>query len=241
MKPRLLPPTYNVSATCPTCRTITSFEQKQVVAVNKIHRNNDQQFNRIVYVLSQCACGRGGFASVSDNGAPVGAFLYDFYPFSIDSANIPAGVPADIQTEFREAEKCQGLGMNRAASALFRSVLEKTLKANGYTKGNDPSLRDLQKRIDAAAADGVITQARQRKAHDDIRALGNDVLHDDWRVVADDEVEDAHRYMQRILEDLYDDRPTVETILIAKGRLTPPTQAGTTPAVATPVAGTPAT
>jgi hypothetical protein len=148
--------------------------------------------------------------------------LDDFYPFSIDSLSLPAGVPADIQAEFREAEKCQALGMNRAASALFRSVLEKTLKANGYTKGTDPTLRDLQKRIDAAAADGVITQARQKKAHDDIRALGNDVLHDDWRIVADDEVEGSHRYNQRILEDLYDDRPTVESILIAQKRLTPP-------------------
>ena len=94
----------------------------------------------------------------------------------------------------------------------------------------------MQKRIDAAAADGVITQARQKKAHDDIRALGNDVLHDDWRAVTDDEVEDAHRYMQRILEDLYDDRATVEAILIANGRLTapvPPT-AGPTATTTTP-------
>jgi hypothetical protein len=88
----------------------------------------------------------------------------------------------------------------RAASALFRSVLEKTLKTNGYTKGNDTSLKDLQKRIDAAATDGVITDARRKKAHEDIRALGNDVLHDDWREVTDAEVEDAHRYTQRILK-----------------------------------------
>jgi hypothetical protein len=176
-----------------------------------------------MYVLSQCAgCGLGGFASISDVGNSHETYLNDFYPVSIDSAQLPTGVPADIQSEFREAEKCQALSMNRAASALYRSALEKTLKANGYTKGTDPSLRDLQKRIDAAAADGVITQARQRKAHDDIRALGNDVLHDDWRVVADDEVEDSHRYTQRILEDLYDDRPTVEAILIVKGRLTAP-------------------
>jgi hypothetical protein len=120
--------------------------------------------------------------------------------------------------------------MTRAASALFRSVLEKTLKANGYTKGTDPSLRDLQKRIDAAAADGVITQARQKKAHDDIRALGNDVLHDDWRIVTDDEVEDSHRYTHRILEDLYDDRPTVLAILIAKNRMPAPAPAPATPA-----------
>jgi hypothetical protein len=114
------------------------------------------------------------------------------------------------------------MGLHRAASALFRSVLEKTLKANGYTKGNDPALRDLQRRIDAAAADGVITAARQRRAHNEIRSLGNDVLHDDWREVEAGEVEDAHRYMQCILEDLYDDRSAVEAVLIAKERLPPP-------------------
>jgi hypothetical protein len=158
-------------------------------------------------------------------------FLNDFYPFSIDSATLPTSVPTDVQAEFREAEKCQAIGMNRAASALYRSALEKTLKANGYTKGTDPSLKDLQKRIDAAAADGVITQARQKKAHDDIRALGNDVLHEDWRVVADDEVEDSHRCTQRIIEDLYDDRPTVEAILIGKNRLPAPAPPPATPAV----------
>ena len=223
MKPRILQPTNNVSANCPTCKTVTSFELKQCVVRAISHWSDGRLFNRILYVLSQCAaCGLGGFASISDNGNANDSHLDDFYPFSIDSSSLPPGVPVDIQAEFREAEKCQALGMNRAASALFRSVLEKTLKANGYTKGTDPTLRDLQKRIDAAAADGVITQARQKKAHDDIRALGNDVLHEDWRIVADDEVEDSHRYTQRILEDLYDDRPTVESILIAQKKLTPP-------------------
>jgi|SRR5580658_983712 hypothetical protein len=84
---------------------------------------------------------------------------------------------------------------------------------------NDPSLTDLQKRIDAAAADGAITDARRVRAHDEIRALGNDVLHDDWRLVTDEEVDAAHRYMQRILEDCYDDRATVEKILKAKKRI----------------------
>ena len=135
---------------------------------------------------------------------------------------VPAAVPAEIQAEFREAELCAAFKANRAASALYRSVLEKVLKANGYTKGNDPSLRDLQKRIDAAAADGVITDARRKRAHEDIRSLGNDVLHDDWREVTDDEVGNAHRYTQRILEDLYDDRGTVEAILIAKNKLPAP-------------------
>jgi hypothetical protein len=223
MKPRILQQTNNISANCPECKTVTSFEHKQSVFFNNPHRcANGKQYVRVMYVLSQCAaCGLGGFASISDNGNALDSFLDDFYPFSIDALSIPAGVPADLQTDFREAERCQALCMNRAASALFRSVLEKTLKANGYTKGNDPALRDLQKRIDAAAADGVITEARRKKAHDDIRALGNDVLHDDWRIVSDDEVEDAHRYMQRILEDLYDDRTTVEAILSGNGRLQP--------------------
>jgi len=78
--------------------------------------------------------------------------------------------------------------------------LEKTLKTNGYVKGNDPALKDLQERIDAAAADGAITDARRKRAHDEIRSLGNDVLHDDWRVVDDSEVEESHRYMQRSLK-----------------------------------------
>lgn len=146
---------------------------------------------------------------------------------SIATAPLPGAVPDDIPNEFREAERCAAFGAIRAASALFRSVLEKTLNANGYTRGNDPSLRDLQKRIDAAAVDGVITDARRKKADDDIRALGNDVLHDDWRVVTPEEVEDSHRYTQRILEDLYDDRPTVEAVLIAKNKLPAPSPPAT--------------
>ena len=158
-------------------------------------------------------------ATVPDNNNAQSAVLESFFPISTEPATLPTGVPTEVQTEFREAELCAANGANRAASALFRSVLEKTLKLNGYVKGNDPTLTDLQKRIDAAAADGAITDARRRRAHDEIRSLGNDVLHDDWRVVLPEEVEDAHRYMQRILEDFYDDRATVEKILKAKKRI----------------------
>jgi hypothetical protein len=139
---------------------------------------------------------------VPDNGNRNAAVLEAFYPTCPSALHLPAAVPADIQAEFREAELCAAFKANRAASALFRSVLEKALKANGYTKGNDPSLRDLQKRIDGAAADDVVTDARRKRAHDEIRSLGNDVLHDDWREVTDDEVDSSHRYTQRILEDL---------------------------------------
>jgi hypothetical protein len=218
--PQLDPKNYSVSANCPTCKALTSFDQKQVVIVNGAYTYKGRNFTRVLYILSQCArCGRGGFAVVPDSGNRPTAALENFFPFSPDALLLPVSIPQDIQTEFREAELCSALRANRAASALFRSVLEKTLKANGYTKGNDRSLTDLQKRIDAAAADGVITDARRKRAHEDIRALGNDVLHDDWREVNDDEVENSHRYTQRILEDLYDDRATVEAILKTKNRI----------------------
>lgn len=227
MKARLVPGSYTVSAKCPQCQAVTSFESKTAIPAPGQITIDNVPYRRRQFCLNQCAgCQRGGLAEIFDNGNSGQAYLNSFYPFSIDLVTLPAAVPNDIEAEFREAEKAQGMGLNRAASALYRSVLEKTLKANGYTKGNDPSLRDLQKRIDAAASDGVITQARQKKAHDDIRSLGNDVLHDDWRPVVDDEVEDSHRYTQRILEDLYDDRPTVEAVLISKNRL---------PALVTPV------
>jgi hypothetical protein len=56
------------------------------------------------------------------------------------------------------------------------------------------------------------------RAHEDIRVLGNDVLHDQWREINSSEFEISHRYTQRILEDLYDDRPSVLKLLASKGR-----------------------
>jgi hypothetical protein len=223
MNPQLSKTNYSVSAHCPVCEAVTSFDQQSVLTVDGHYLHKGKTYSRILYVFTRCArCGRGGLATVPDNGSLQTAVLESFFPFSIDAAPLPRAVPPDIQAEFREAERCASLGANRAASALFRSVLEKTLKANGYIKSNDPSLRDLQKRIDAAAADGVITDARRKRAHDDVRSLGNDVLHDDWREITNEEVEDSHRYTQRILEDLYDDRATVEAVLVAKKRLAAP-------------------
>ena len=123
--------------------------------------------------------------------------------------SLPDDVPEGIQNEFREAEFCLEQGCYRASSAMFRSVLDKTLRANGYkTKG-----ANLQSQIDEAAKDGVITEARKRRAHEDIRVLGNDVLHDEWCEIPEADVEPAHRYSQRILEDLYDDRESVIKLL----------------------------
>jgi hypothetical protein len=139
--------------------------------------------------------------------------LESFFPRSLSSSPIPNGVPEGIIKEYREAELCASVEAYRAASALVRSALEKTLKENGYTTGS------LQKKIDDAADDGVITAARKQKAHEDIRVLGNEVVHDEWREISQAEVESALHYAQRIFEDLYDDRGTVLKILKNKGRL----------------------
>jgi hypothetical protein len=222
MKPQLRQNTYDVSAYCPDCEVVTHFSVHSSIPVNGNHAYNGKNYARVMYNFCMCArCNRGALAVVPDAGDAATGVLENFFPLSVDAAHLPNGVPPEITAEFREAEKSPASGLNRAASALFRSVLEKALKVNGYVKGNDPSLTDLRKRIDAAAADGVITEARRNRAHDEIRSLGNDVLHDDWRVVDDAEVEVSHRYMQRILEDLYDDRTTVEKILKAKGKLPP--------------------
>jgi hypothetical protein len=211
----------NVRAHCPNCGgAVTTFEIRDsqrefgTVIVNENHQFGGRSFTRILYVLMRCAsCHRGGLAKVHDVGNVAQGTLEEFFPVSIENAKIPANVPAGIAAEYREAELCAAFGAWRAASALLRSALEKTLKSNGYVKGS------LEAKIDEAAGDGVITEARRKRAHDDIRVLGNDVLHDEWREVKDEEVIAAHQYSQRILEDFYDDRGSVEAILVAKGRL----------------------
>lgn len=46
-----------------------------------------------------------------------------------------------------------------------------------------------------------------------MKSLGDEVLHHAWRAVGETEAEEAHHYVQRILEDLYDDRETVLEVL----------------------------
>ena len=48
-----------------------------------------------VFVLLRCAgCGRGGLATIIDDGAQIGGDLIDFYPFQVEIAKVPPGVPA---------------------------------------------------------------------------------------------------------------------------------------------------
>ena len=219
----------NVRAHCPDCRgAVTTFESQSSnrdygsVSLDASHVYQNTRYRYVLYILLKCAgCGRGGLATVHHNGASAAGVLGDFHPTSVEFAPLPAKVPPDITREFREAELCFAHQAFRAASALFRSTLEKVLKANGYQKGV------LAAKIDEAADDGVITAARRQLVHENVRVLGNDVLHDDWRELAHEEVEESHRYCQRILEDLYDDRATVERVLVSKKRLVVNAAAGT--------------
>lgn len=211
----------NVRARCPDCSgAVTTFETRKMGnghdAVLVLHRQlkvGGKWYPQTIYRALRCAgCGRGGMVVYASSGNREVA-LVDFYPRTLDSLSIPKDVPADLKAEFREAETVASVRAWRAASAMLRSTLEKTLKHNGYLKGS------LASKIDQAAADGVITAARSKRAHEDIRVLGNDVLHDAWREVTEDEYDLAHRYSQRILEDFYDDRQSVESLLKSVGRL----------------------
>lgn len=215
----------NVRANCPSCGgALTTYEyqsnngqQYGTVVLAENHQYAGRAYTSIQYKLMRCAgCGKGGLAEVHldfDNNYDQGK-LARFLPRTIEMLRLPAGVPSGVKHEFEEAELCGSIQAWRGASALLRSTLEKVLKESGYTKGS------LATRIDEAAADGVITAARSRRAHEDIRVLGNDVLHDEWREVTEEEFDLAHRYAQRILEDLYDDRTSVEVVLKANGRIT---------------------
>jgi Arc/MetJ-type ribon-helix-helix transcriptional regulator len=233
MKPQYKWEVNSVLATCPDCDAVTSWDthgfsntQMGAALVNRSHVFDGQQYSRILWQAFRCAvCSRGGIGKLHDNGNSQTAVLENFIPAAIEKANLPAGVPADVQSEFREAELVAASGAYRSASAMLRSTLEKALKKNGFDEvdvpvpsGGTRKSRRLIDRIDAAASDQIITEARQQRAHQNIRVLGNDVLHDDWREVLPDEYEGAHKYTQRILEDFYDDRPTVVARLTARGR-----------------------
>jgi hypothetical protein len=178
------------------------------------------QILRVEFRLFRCAgCSRGAIGTVALDGAYPGTYreLLDFHRESATSVKIPKAVPKAIETEFREAESCLNAKCVRASAGMFRSVLDKTLRANGYKVKQGTT---LEQQIDMAAKDGVITQARRQKAHDEIRVLGNDVLHEEWREIPAEDVRAAHHYVQRVLEDFYDDRPSVLKLLAAAQRET---------------------
>lgn len=219
MKPEIVE-SFTVKANCPDCDGAVSIfnylkpnsGEFGTLIIGEVHQYGSTTYSRIVYKLLSCSgCSRGAIAKFHVNDQI--KTLETFYPRALETASLPEGVPENILNEYREAELCSSFEAWRAASALIRSTLEKTLKENGYNSGT------LEKKIDDAADDGIITDARKRKAHSDIRVLGNEIVHDEWREVDESEVSTALRYASRILEDFYDDRESVLEILTKKKRL----------------------
>ena len=217
----------NIVARCPYCDgSKVTFEcsprsrELGAISVTIRDRYQSSQLIPIQFRLYRCAgCGAGALARIKmvpGRDFPEGIWeLLEFFPEAKERLPLPKDVPSGIANEFREAELCTESHCFRAAAAMFRSVLDKTLRANGYkTKEH----RDLKSQIDAASTDGVITQARQKRAHEEVRVLGNDVLHDEWHEIKEEDVQATHHYTQRILEDFYDDRPSVLALLQKAGR-----------------------
>lgn len=212
--------TGSINACCPGCGgSKSSFKydlNKQVI--KSFHRTGANKFY-IRYMLYEClGCKEAALATIvtfHPNEFPVASNeLIAFSPEVSEKSELPDSVPEGIVNEFREAEVCIENNCYRAAAGLFRSVLDKTMKANGYKKEGN-----LYKQIEKAAEENVIHRSRQKRAHQDIRVLGNDVLHDDWKEIASEDVEAARHFSQRILEDLYVDRDVIEEILNEHGRL----------------------
>jgi len=209
-----------IKCICPDCNAIANFDYKDssrefgYVSISRQHQYNGQNFSRIVYNLLSCTgCGRGGVAKIHCNNNTQEGEVEDFYPVGIDKAKVPNNTPNEILAELNEAELCASVQAWRAGSAMLRSVLEKVLTQNGYAE------KRLIDKIDAANIDVIITDSRTKKAHNEIRVLGNDILHDEWKEVKEEGFSVAYHYCQRIIEDFYDDRRTVENILKAKSRI----------------------
>jgi Domain of unknown function (DUF4145) len=216
----------NITARCPGCNgALASFEwhhfgsESQLGATST--RRGNQELNCVDYRLFRCAgCGRGALGVIEFGGnyryPGTKRRLLSFYTETKERLSLPKLVPEGIVKEFREGEMCLEAGCFRAAAGMFRSVLDKTLRANGYKEKKGTT---LEQEIDMAAVDGVITEARKKRAHEEVRVLGNDVLHDEWHEIPVEDVEAARHYMQRILEDLYDDRESVLGLLRAAKRV----------------------
>lgn len=218
----------NIIASCHGCSGSTStFEylyngDQLGVVKDQISDSYGRSYQKVdmQFRLFRCAgCGMGGLGCVEMNKERASypndiRKLRWFMPEAKQRLSLPKHTPEGIRNEFREGERCFEENCLRAAAGMFRSVLDKTLRANGYKK----SKVNLAQQIDDASKDGVITESRKRRAHDEIRVLGNDVLHDEWHPIPEDDVEAARHYCQRILEDFYDDRNSVLKLLREAGR-----------------------
>ena len=131
----------NVVAWCSRCNSRSTFVSEnngtQYGALPWIARNYLGTNDFVLYRLHRCSgCDRGGVAEIHNQQQPQplmsqGARLVQFFPTSIETTALPPGTPEGIVAEFKEAERCANAGAWRGATAMLRSALEKTLKANG--------------------------------------------------------------------------------------------------------------
>lgn len=222
-------------AYCPTCKTLTlfrstdnrgngysSFSRDLKDPVKKKINDQDAIYNRVISTSCECTgCRRGGMAE-SYHSSKNQSELIDFYPYELKHKELPESLPREIRKEFKEAEICYGHKAYRASSAMARSTLEKVLKLSGYEDVDDNTGYDrmgLKKKIEEATSDHILTKAREKQVHDDIKVLGDEVVHRPWREISKEEVESSLKYVLWIIHDLYDDRSTVEAELQRLGRL----------------------
>ena len=226
--PKVINETGAITSICPDCHsngslstfnwrfdghTLHGFEQTQ-----KYHTPGSSAiFIKIRYQLFRCmGCGRGAFGVIKYNGKNYPGTdqqILDFHPSPISHFLLQEKLDEGIGNEFREAEICIANGCFRAAAALLRSVLEKTLTINGYT--DDVAFR-LPKKIELACKHGLITSALALQAHDEIIVQGNNVVHRDWFKISRDQIESSRHYCYKIMDAFYDNRPEVERILKEK-------------------------
>ena len=169
--------------------------------------NYDQVHYR--YSLVEClGCGRGALAVLRSTGGS-SEWLSEFHPVGIEELRLPSGVPEGVEREFAEAERCAKAGAYRGALALLRSALEKALLANGYGKDDGK----LYHRIEKAADDGIIHKPSRAVVQDKVREMANDVLHGEWKAYTVGDYETSRKYVQRVIEGLYEHRQEVLKLL----------------------------
>lgn len=209
----------SVVGMCHNCQERTTFEftyQGNELSHMEVDHEDPfvySGFKRVIYQFCRCAvCGAGGLVIFEETNGRQGELL-EFYPIDYSILPIPQYVPKGIVSEFREAEKCAGIGAYRAGAAMLRSVLEKTLKDHNYTKWT------LTDNLKDAGIDEIIPTPLKQRASQIVKVLGDDVMHKEWREVTKDEFESAQNYIQRILEAFYDYPEEVKKVLKQKGRI----------------------
>ena len=124
-------------------------------------------------------------------------------------------MPESIAAVANEAMMCHGLGANRAALMLARSVIEASAKVSGILKGT------LEQKIDKMAAQELLSSVVVGAAHA-IRDSGNAVAHADFAEYAidieADEVIEVLELMSLVLQDVFQSKAKSSRISEAAAR-----------------------